>query len=133
MNTWGLSMFEIRSLAAPSAPAPIEADPPPRRPTGGREPESAPLDDAVTLDLSPEAKRALAEAPPEPSPDAGRSEVRYRRDVETQQMVFQVLDPNSGSVLDQLPSESALRAKTYARESEAAQAAPIGTTVARTA
>ncbi|MFE1598486.1 flagellar protein FlaG [Methylobacterium sp. ID0610] len=123
-------MLEIRSWPAPSAPAPIEAEPPPTERPASRGAEKAPLDEAVTLDLSPEAKRIIADGAPA---EAAQSQVRYRRDVDAQQMVFQVIDPSSGSVLDQLPSEAALRAKTYARETQAAQTTPVGTTVAREA
>ncbi|MGY2052669.1 flagellar protein FlaG [Methylobacterium sp. JK268] len=127
-------MIEIRSLSAPLAPAPIEADPPPKTPSGAAAPAS--LDSAVTLDLSPEAKKAIAGGtPPETAApeQAAASKTRYERDFDTNQMVFQVVDPGSGSVLEQLPSEAALRAKTYARETQTAQATPVGTTVARTA
>ncbi|ACL59399.1 flagellar protein FlaG [Methylobacterium nodulans] len=124
-------MLEIRSLPAPPAPAAIEAEPPPNRPADGRDADPTPLTDAVTLDLSPEAKRAIVEDTPRAG--TAQAEARYRRDVDSQQMVFQVLDPATGSVLDQLPSESALRARTYARETQAAQTTPLGTTVARSA
>jgi flagellar protein FlaG len=127
-------MVEIRPLSAPPAPAPIE----PERPASPPEVQarardaSAPLDPAVTVDISPEAKRTADDAAPAEA-ETARSEARYRRDADSQQMVFQVVDPSSGTVLDQLPSEAALRAKTYARETQAAQTAILGTTVARTA
>ncbi len=121
-------MLEIRSLTAAVSPTLIEAEgqgsPPPAR----REPpESQPLEPAVTLDLSPEARRSG------PPASEATAQARYRRDPDTRQMVFQVVDPTSGNVVDQLPSEAVLRARTYARESEAQQATEIGTTVARTA
>ncbi|WP_246154408.1 flagellar protein FlaG [Methylobacterium oryzihabitans] len=92
-------------------------------------PESPPLEPAVTLDLSPEARRSASQA----TEAAATAQARYRRDPDTRQMVFQVVDPTSGNVVDQLPSEAVLRARTYARESEAQQTTEIGTTVARTA
>ncbi|WP_407518975.1 hypothetical protein [Methylobacterium oryzisoli] len=125
-------MIDIRPLAAPPGPVPIEPEPPPSPARSRPERDSAPLDTAVTLDLSPEAKRTIAEGrtpPAEPDP----SQVRIRRDPDTRLMVFQVLDPASGSIIDQLPTEQALRAKTYARDVQTTQATAIGTTVARTA
>jgi hypothetical protein len=124
-------MIDIRPLAAPPGPAPIEPEPPPPAPRSEPARGSAPLDTAVTLDLSPEAKRTIAEGRPPAEPDA--SQVRIRRDPDTRLMVFQVLDPASGSIIDQLPTEQALRAKTYARDVQATQSTTIGTTVARTA
>ncbi|RVU17107.1 hypothetical protein EOE48_14435 [Methylobacterium oryzihabitans] len=123
-------MLEIRSLTAAVSPTLIEAEgqgsPMPAR----REPpESPPLEPAVTLDLSPEARRSASQA----TEAAATAQARYRRDPDTRQMVFQVVDPTSGNVVDQLPSEAVLRARTYARESEAQQTTEIGTTVARTA
>jgi flagellar protein FlaG len=125
-------MVEIRPLSAPPAPAPIEPERPASPPEARARDASAPLDPAVTVDISPEAKRTADDAAPAEI-EAARSEARYRRDADSQQMVFQVVDPSSGTVLDQLPSEAALRAKTYARETQAAQTATLGTTVARTA
>ncbi|GJD51910.1 hypothetical protein OPKNFCMD_4669 [Methylobacterium crusticola] len=123
-------MLEIRSLAAAVAPAVIGPDGPGARTPARTPPADTSLDPAVTLDLSPDARRDGAGA----SPDTPASEPQalYRRDLDTQQMVFQVVDPD-GSVVDQLPTEAALRARTYAREAQAAQATQIGSTVARTA
>ncbi|MEH3147629.1 MAG: hypothetical protein PGN34_20295 [Methylobacterium frigidaeris] len=128
-------MIEIRSLTAAVSPTLIEPDGQGAPSAGHRErQDSTPLEPAVTLDLSPEAQRAAgapAQAAATPA-DAPAAQGRYRRDTESREMVFQVIDP-SGTVVDQLPSEASLRARTYARESQAQQATEIGTTLARTA
>lgn len=117
------------SLAAALAPAAIAAatrnD---VRPSPQADP-GLPLDPAVTLDLSGGAETtAVWSAPPQVSAE---NAARYRRDPDSSQMVFQVVD-RDGEVIEQLPSEAILRARTYAREAEA-RAAEIGTAVARSA
>ncbi|WP_058619817.1 hypothetical protein [Methylobacterium indicum] len=117
-----------------------------------RDAADAPLDPPVTLDLSPGAKTSAAETSTTTTPDDGTAAkasvakdapasaepeptaltARFRRDLDTQQMVFQIVG-RDGAVIEQLPSEAFLRARTYAREVEAAGKAEIGTTVARTA
>lgn len=64
-----------------------------------------PLEPAVKLDIAPTGDKA-----------------RYIQDPDTSAIVFQVVDPNSGNVVEQLPSETALRNRAYdaARESHAA-------------
>lgn len=128
-------MFETSSLAAAPPPAAIEpvmriAPPPPAT----RGPVEPPLDPAVTFDLSPDARKAVARGTTSPaeSPESQADRAHYRRDADTQQIVFQVVGPD-GYVVEQLPSEAILRARTYAREAEAARSAEIGTSVARSA
>ncbi|MHB2209661.1 hypothetical protein [Methylobacterium sp. CM6257] len=41
------------------------------------------------------------------------SKARYIQDPDTSAIVFQVLDPASGNVVEQLPSETALRNRAY--------------------
>ena len=62
------------------------------------EPETnaAPLEPAVKLDIGSNGGKA-----------------RYIQDPDTSTIVFQVLDPSSGTVIDQLPSETALRNRAY--------------------
>ncbi|AWN47997.1 hypothetical protein DK419_18060 [Methylobacterium terrae] len=122
-------MIETSSLAAALPPAAVAAatrnDVRPSSRTG----PDIPLDPAVTLDLSREAEAtAIRTVPPQ---EATVSTARYRRDPDSRQIVFQVVDPK-GEVIEQLPSEAILRARTYAREAEA-RAAEIGTAVARSA
>ncbi|QRE75080.1 hypothetical protein [Methylobacterium aquaticum] len=128
-------MFETSSLAAAPPPAAIEpvmriAPPPP----AARGPVEPPLDPAVTFDLSPDARKAVARgtAAPTEGLEAQADRAHYRRDADSQQIVFQVIGPD-GYVVEQLPSEAILRARTYAREAEAARSAEIGTSVARSA
>lgn len=128
-------MFETSSLAAAPPPAAIEpvmriAPPPP----AARGPVEPPLDPAVTFDLSPDARKAVARgtAAPAEGLESQADRAHYRRDADSQQIVFQVIGPD-GYVVEQLPSEAILRARTYAREAEAARSAEIGTSVARSA
>lgn len=44
---------------------------------------------------------------------AGGDKARYIQDTDTSKIVFQVVDPASGSVIEQLPSENALRNRAY--------------------
>jgi hypothetical protein len=127
-------VIEISSPAAAYPPAAVE---PAVRNTTSRSPQasaSPPLEPAVTLDLSPEARKPAgqtAEPPPESS-EVGSDRALYRRDPDSRQIVFQVVGPD-GSVVEQLPSEAVLRARTYARKAQAARTAEIGTSVARSA
>lgn len=96
-------------------------------------PVAEPLGPAATVDLSDEG-REVAERPPagtKPAASDGE-ERRFSVDPDTRQIVFQVYDPTSGTVLDQLPDESALRARAYARE-QAAQGGASTQTLDRTA
>lgn len=58
--------------------------------------ETAPLEPAVKLDIGSNGGKA-----------------RYIQDPDTSTIVFQVLDPSSGTVIEQLPSETALRNRAY--------------------
>jgi hypothetical protein len=80
-------------------------------------PLAEPLGPAATVDLSDEGREA-AERPAADAKATGtdQSERRFSVDPDTRQIVFQVYDPASNTVLDQLPDESALRARAYARE-----------------
>ncbi|MGX7705847.1 flagellar protein FlaG [Methylobacterium sp. Gmos1] len=126
-------MIETSTIAAALPPAAIEPvlrTTPPRTPQAGIDP---PLDPAVTLDLSPDARRAVAnDAAPAETPETKADRAHYRRDPDSKQIVFQVVG-SDGSVVEQLPSEAILRARTYAREAEAARSTEIGTSVARSA
>ncbi len=127
-------MIETSHLAAafpPAAVEPVVRTTPSRPHQAGIDP---PLDPAVTFDLSPDAQRTIAQdgTASTDSPDTNADRAQYRRDIETRQIVFQVVGPD-GSVVEQLPSEAVLRARTYAREAEAARSAEIGTSVARSA
>ncbi|SFM60613.1 flagellar protein FlaG [Methylobacterium pseudosasicola] len=57
---------------------------------------TAPLEPAVKLDIAPTSDKA-----------------RYIQDPDTSSIVFQVVDPHSGDVIEQLPSETALRNRAY--------------------
>ena len=57
---------------------------------------NTPLEPAVKLDIAPAGDKA-----------------RYIQDPDTSSIVFQVVDPNSGTVIEQLPSETALRNRAY--------------------
>jgi uncharacterized FlaG/YvyC family protein len=64
-----------------------------------------PLEPAVKLDIAPTGDKA-----------------RYIQDPDTSSIVFQVVDSNSGTVVEQLPSETALRNRAYDAAREAHQA-----------
>lgn len=99
--------MEIRSIQGPQGLDALGATaappPPPVEQT-----QSKSLEPAVKLDLSNEAYQS-----------------RFVRDVDTSSIVFQVVDSASGDVVDQLPSESALRNRAYA--SSSTQSAKNGT------
>lgn len=85
-------------------------------------PASTPLEPAVEVALSDEARRA--------APDADTKR-QFARDPESETIVYQVMDPVSGEVFMQLPDEATLRARIYARELEARTSAETtGSTVA---
>jgi hypothetical protein len=123
-------VIETSTVAAalpPAAIEPVVRTSPPRTPQTGID---SSLDPAVTLDLSPDARRTIARDAETPETKADRA--HYRRDPDSKQIVFQVVG-SDGSVVEQLPSEAVLRARTYAREAEAARSTEIGTSVARSA
>ncbi|TGD94290.1 hypothetical protein [Methylobacterium nonmethylotrophicum] len=127
-------MIETSSLAAaypPAAVDPIVRISPARPPQTGAGPS---LESPVTLDLSPDARQqgGPTTGQAQESPEAVPDRAHYRRDLDSQEIVFQVVDPD-GAVVEQLPSEAALRARTYARQVEAARTTEIGTSVARSA
>lgn len=79
----------LDALAATAAPAPVPNETEAPRPLGP----------PVRFDVAAEAHSA-----------------RYARDLDTQQIVFEVVEPTSGDVIDQLPTKAALRARAYAAE-----------------
>ncbi|MGH1588883.1 flagellar protein FlaG [Methylobacterium phyllosphaerae] len=79
----------LDALGATSAPAASQETPAP--PTN-----AAPLEPAVKLDIGSNGGKA-----------------RYIQDRDTSTIVFQVVDPSSGNVIEQLPSETALRNRAY--------------------
>ncbi|MGH1569359.1 hypothetical protein ACRAWG_00230 [Methylobacterium sp. P31] len=79
----------LDALAATAASAVTQEAPEPQTP-------STPLEPAVKLDIG-----------------TGGDKARYIQDPETSAIVFQVVDPNSGNVVEQLPSETALRNRAY--------------------
>ncbi|MET7243977.1 hypothetical protein ABZT49_11455 [Methylobacterium sp. EM32] len=131
-------MTETSTIAAalpPAAIEPVVRTSPARAPQPSLDPPlDPPLDPAVTLDLSPDARRTIARdaASTDDAPESKPERAHYRRDPDSKQIVFQVVG-SDGSVVEQLPSEAVMRARTYAREAEAARSAEIGTSVARSA
>jgi uncharacterized FlaG/YvyC family protein len=55
------------------------------------------------------------------------NKARYIQDPDTSAIVFQVVDPSSGNVIEQLPSETALRNRAYdsAREAHSQQSGSL--------
>lgn len=90
--------MEIRSIQGPQGLDALGATAaPPQQPQEQAQPSSTSLDPAVKVDLSSEAHQS-----------------RFIQDIDTRTIVFQVVDSASGEVVDQLPSESALRNRAYA-------------------
>lgn len=85
----------LDALAASAAPAPVQ-------------PAANVLGPPVKLDLGP-----------------GAHDAHYVRDRDTHAMVFKVVDTDSGEVIAQLPSETALRNRAY-DDSARARAAQAG-------
>lgn len=79
----------LDALAATAAPQPQQTETP-----------SKSLEPAVKIDIGTDERQA-----------------RFVRDVDTRAIVLQVVDQNSGDVIAQLPSESALRNRAYASTS----------------
>ncbi|MCJ2013696.1 flagellar protein FlaG [Methylobacterium sp. J-076] len=77
----------LAATAAPAAPTPESTATP-----------SNSLEPAVKVDIGKDAHEA-----------------RFVRDIDTRAIVFQVVDQTSGDVIDQLPSEAALRHRAYAQ------------------
>jgi flagellar protein FlaG len=107
--------MEIRPLAAPP-PGPQGLDA-----LGATAAPAAPTDTQQTSD-APASSAALE---PAVKLDIGTTDgkARFVQDPDTSTIVFQVVDPASGTVIDQLPSETALRNRAYdsARETHKPQ------------
>ncbi|WP_238178619.1 hypothetical protein [Methylobacterium dankookense] len=84
-----------------------------------------PLEPAVTLDIGRGDASGSAER-------GVQSEYRgrYVRPPDSQEIVFQVIDPGTGTVMVQLPSPQAVEARTYA-EAAAARAAKAAEAMSR--
>lgn len=69
---------------------------------------------AVTQE-APEPQNTAKSLEPAVKLDIGTNggQARYVKDPDTSSMVFQVVDPSSGNVIEQLPSETALRNRAY--------------------
>jgi flagellar protein FlaG len=78
----------LDAIGATAAAAATQEAPDPQTTT-------TPLEPAVKLDIGSSSK------------------ARYIQDPDTSSIVFQVVDPSSGNVIDQLPSETALRNRAY--------------------
>ncbi|KNY23066.1 flagellar protein FlaG [Methylobacterium sp. ARG-1] len=91
----------LDALAASAASAVTQQN------TSAQQDATTPLEPAVKLDIAPAGDKA-----------------RYIQDPDTSSIVFQVVDPNSGTVIDQLPSETALRNRAYDAAREAHEAQP---------
>ena len=108
----------------------------PAGPGGPTDRGGAPLGPAATLDLSVGAKseaKSGAKSGDEAGPAATTDKRRFSVDEDTHQVVFQVYDPASGAIIDQLPDEHALRARAYVRERQGAQTAQARTSLDRSA
>ena len=90
----------LDALGATAAAAVTQEAPRPQTP-------AKPLEPAVKLDIGTNGGKA-----------------RYIQDPDTSSIVFQVVDTTSGSVIEQLPSETALRNRAYesARGAQTTQA-----------
>ena len=94
--------MEIRPLAGPPpGPQGLDALGATAAPAETQQPSESPassttLEPAVKLDIS-----------------ATNGKARYIKDLDTSAIVFQVVDTTSGTVIDQLPSETALRNRAY--------------------
>ena len=96
----------LEALGATAAAAPTQQQQQPEPSTG-----ATTLEPAVKLDLT----------------TSNTGKARYIQDPDTSAIVFQVLDTASGNVIDQLPSETALRNRAYdsAREARAPQTSGV--------
>ena len=93
----------LDALGATAAAAVTQQAPEPKTP-------AKPLEPAVKLDIGTNGGKA-----------------RYIQDPDTSSIVFQVVDPSSGNVIDQLPSETALRNRAYdsARSTQGSQSGSL--------
>ena len=116
-------MSEISTLRPPErAVPPAVADLPPPvidAARSGDRTRPTKLEPAVTVDLSESASRR-------PAGSALDYQAKFVRDSDTQRIVFQVVDPASGTVVEQLPSLQALKERAYSEAQErAGELAPV--------
>ncbi|KAB1076079.1 hypothetical protein [Methylobacterium planeticum] len=106
-----------RPVAAPSPVEAVPTTPNPRRAADGA-PDGSRLDPAVTLDIGRDERAGAVERDTQ-----GAYRGRYVKDAESRQVVFQVIDPGTGTIMVQLPSPQAIEARTYAEAAAAARSA----------
>ncbi|MDP4002481.1 flagellar protein FlaG [Methylobacterium sp. NEAU K] len=70
--------------------------------------QDAPVSQTATTPLEPAVKLDIGSGG-----SSSEGKARYIQDPDTSAIVFQVVDPSSGSVIEQLPSETALRNRAY--------------------
>lgn len=113
-----MSITPVTAYAPSTPPAGIQASPPVRPVSAAKPVESAVLGPAVSLEIGGEG-----EASNENAREASPETRGYVRDAESKSLVYQVVDPASGDVVVQIPTEVVIKARVYAREVAANQAA----------
>lgn len=124
--------LKVAPVSPPSAPTPISV-PVENRPQAV--PERTPLGPAYSLSITAEAApdaQTKGEAARQAEAKASADGV-YIRDTDSRSYVFQVVDPLSGDVTIQIPSEVVLKARVYARESSEAAPQRTGAAVEKKA
>ncbi len=113
-----MSIGPVTAFAPSTPPAGVQVSAPVRSVSSARPVESMALGPAVSLDIGGES---------EPAKESGREsgpETRgYVREAESNALVYQVVDPQTGDVVIQIPDEVVIKARAYAREVAASQAA----------
>ncbi len=103
---------------AAGGPSPIETGQAARPQGADSGPRESRLEPAVSVEVRPDAQPAEGDRKA-----AGDYRGRYVKDLDSQEIVYQVVDPGSGTVMVQLPSPQALDARAYAQRAAAARAA----------
>ncbi|GJD38414.1 MULTISPECIES: hypothetical protein [Methylobacterium] len=112
-----MTILSISPMSMPTvAPvAPIVNAPAPVRKAGPATTVGTPLDPPVRFDVRLDDAPVADDQAPKPDTEAPTAdERRITVDQDTKSLVYQVVDPNSGDVVVQLPEATILRARAYA-------------------
>lgn len=112
-----MTILNISPLSPP--PAPLAPQPAVRR-VAPVAPVAAPLEPAVQFDVRPNLEPSREPAiPVAENVGPARDEGRVTVDTDTKSLVYQVIDPDSGDVVVQLPDAAILKARAYAETAAA--------------
>jgi hypothetical protein len=113
-----MSIGPVTAFAPSTQPASIQVSAPVRPVSPAKPVESVALGPAVSLEIGAEGEPAK-----EGAKEPGSENRGYVRDAESNALVYQIVDQRTGDIVVQIPDEVVIKARAFAREIAASQAA----------